>query len=254
MAGVTTPFVVFTFPRSGSTWLMDMLNSHPEITAYGELSLGEPGMTRPEDPPDFATYLTHIPERARRPHLIHRLVYSRMVYRDRPGVRAAGFKLIYGQARANPGLLHFFALRRVRAIHLIRANLLDAVISYEVARTTGVFHPRRGEVVARPLISLDPERTRERLGHMEWAVSRARVWLERYRLPRLEVAYEEIVARREETLGRILHFLAVEPATDVLDSSLVQVGSSLELVENADAVRDALMGTRFEWMLREKPP
>ena len=33
-------FAVLTFPRSGSTWLMNMLDSHPEVAAYDELFLG----------------------------------------------------------------------------------------------------------------------------------------------------------------------------------------------------------------------
>jgi hypothetical protein len=87
----------------------------------------------------------------------------------------------------------------------------------------------------------------------ELAVSRARSRLERLRLPRLEVSYEELAGRREETLARVLGFLGVEPRVDLLDSSLVRASPSshLELVENADEVRAVLTGTRFEWMLGE---
>jgi LPS sulfotransferase NodH len=252
MSRSPTAFVVLTFPRSGSTWLIEMLDSHPQIAAYDELFLGGVGVQpRAEDQPDFATYLEHTPEAARRILLPHRIAYLRAVYRDRPGIEAVGFKLIYGQARANPGLLHYFALRRVRAIHLIRANLLEAVISYEFGRMTGVFHRREGDEAPKGGISLDADGIRERLGYMEWAVARGRVWLERFRLPRIEVAYEELLGRRDETLGSVLRFLGVDPGVDSLDSSLVRVrgGSALQLVENADAVRAALTGTRFEWML-----
>jgi hypothetical protein len=85
---------------------------------------------------------------------------------------------------------------------------------------------------------------------MEWDVSRARVWLERYRLPRLEISYEELVGRHDETLSAICDFLGVE--ADVrLDSVYVPIrkGPKLDLVENVDEVRAALAGTRFDWML-----
>jgi LPS sulfotransferase NodH len=136
-------------------------------------------------------------------------------------------------------------------IHLIRANLLEAVISYEVARETGVFHRQRGEPAPAASVRLDAEDIRERLGYMEWAVARGRGWLERYRLPRTEIAYEELIGCRDETLDAVLRFLDVEPRLDSLDSDLVRVrgGSTLDLVENADDVRAALTGTRFEWML-----
>ena len=185
---------------------------------------------------------------------VQRFVYLRTVLRDRPGIGAAGFKLMYGQVRENPGILQYLALRRVRVVHLVRANLLDAVISYEVAQSTGVFHAHRGEHVPVAVIRLDAGDLRERLEHVEWAVARARSWLERYRLPRIDIAYEELVGRREDTFGRILRFLGVDPDVEALDSSLVRTTtrSSMELVENADDVRAALAGTRFQWMLGER--
>ena len=245
-------FAVLTFPRTGSTWLMNMLDSHPEVAAYDELFLGGEGVQpHAEDQPDFAAYVETMPEPARRLRVPLRVSYLRSLFRERPGVHAVGFKLIYGQATANPGLLHYFALRRVRVIHLIRANLLDAVISYEVARETGVFHRHRGELAPRGAVRLDAEGIRDRLGYMEWAVTHGRAWLERYRLPRIEIAYEELIGRRDETLDGVLRFIDVASRVEALDSDIVRVrgGSTLELVENADDVRAALAGTRYEWML-----
>jgi LPS sulfotransferase NodH len=256
MAGRPTPFVILTFPRTGSAWLVDTLDSHPAVVAYDELFYGAggaPAYAR-SDLPNFESYLERIPAPARRLRLLPTIAYLRMVYRDRPGVRAAGFKLMYVQARANPGVLYFLSLRRVRAIHLIRANLLDAVISYEAARVTGVFHPQRGDAVPNAVVSLDPDALRERLEQMEWEIARARSWIERFRLPRIEVAYEELVGRRKDTLDRILRFIGVEPRVECLDSSLIRTRpAGVERIENLSEVRAALTGTRFAWMLEGRP-
>jgi LPS sulfotransferase NodH len=257
MTGASAPFVILTFPRTGSAWLVDTLDSHPAVVAYDELFYGAgeaPAYAR-SDLPNFESYVEHIPKAARRLRLLHRIAYLRAVYRLRPGVRAAGFKLQYVQARVNPGILPFFARRRVRAIHLVRANLLDAVISYDVARKTGVFHPQRGDAVPDAVISLDPAGLRERLELMESDIVRARSWIERFRLPRIEVSYEELVGRRKDTLGRILRFLGVEPRVDGLDSSLVRTrpARGVERIENLPEVHAALTGTRFEWMLGGAP-
>jgi LPS sulfotransferase NodH len=251
MSASPTAFVVLTFPRSGSTWLMSTLDSHPRITAYDELFLGAEGVQpRPADVPDFASYLARVPGPARRLGPLHRAAYLRAVFRERAGIEAVGFKLMYGQARANPGLLPLFAVRRVRAVHLIRANLLDAVVSYEAGRASGVFHRQPGDPATDMRIRLDAAGLRSRLGYMEWDVSRARVWLERYRLPRLEISYEELVGRHDETLSAICSFLGVEEDVE-LHSTYVPIrqGAKLDLVENVDEVRAALAGTRFEWML-----
>lgn len=251
------PFVVFTTPRSGSGWLIDTLSSHPEVVAYAELFHLErrtaPGYGA-SDMPYFDVYLDSVPRWARRARVFHRVAFLRRVWAGRPGVRAVGFKLMYDQAQRHRGLLTLLSLRRARAVHLTRANLLEALISWQVARETGVYHVRRGEAPPRTPVSLDAERLHAQLEQDELAVSGARRRLERVRLPRLEVAYDELVARREETLERVLRFIGVEPDVDLLDSQLVPTSphSHLDLVENADEVRVALRGTRFEWMLGER--
>ena len=250
---------MLTFPRSGSAWLTDTLDSHPEIRAYSELFLperrGVPSYAA-ADLPYFDEYLARVPQSTRHPRVVHQIRYMRKLYADRPGVRAVGFKLMYQQLRKNAWMLPYFSAKRVRVVHLIRANLLDAVISYEVAQETGVFHARRGEDVPQRLASISPGELRDRLEHMEWATARGRIWLERFRLPRIDIAYEELVGRREETFERIMRFLGVEPDVAVLDSGLVRADANrgLERIVNADAVRDALTGTRFEWMLGETLP
>ena len=252
----TVPFVALTFPRSGSAWLIDTLDSHPGVAAYGELLRRGTDGALGYGADDISCFPEYLAARRAGTHgqAVQRLVYLRTVFRDRPGVGAAGFKLMYGQVRESPGILQYLALRRTRVVHLVRANLLDAVISYEVAKSTGVFHAHRGEHGQPTVVSLDAGGLRERLEHMEWAIARARSWLERYRLPRIDIAYEELVGREEDTFGRILRFLGVVPDVHALDSSLERTTtrSRMELVENADDMRAALAGTRFEWMLGER--
>jgi len=254
MRGRPTPFVVLTSPRTGSAWLVDTLNDHPAIAAYPELFLPEAtGMPdyASSDVPYFHGFLERVrpfPGRGRRLRLFG---YLGSLYAGRAGVGAVGFKLMYGQVHANPGLLPYFALRRVRVLHLIRANLFRAVLSYDVAKSTGVFHARRGDALPSTILRLDPADLIERLEQREEAVTLARRWVERYRLPYLEVSYEGMCDRREETLSRILRFLGVEPSEDRLDSAFARINSVplSELIENLYDVRGVLAGTRFEWML-----
>jgi LPS sulfotransferase NodH len=267
-----TRFVVLTSPRSGSGWLIDLLNSHPAIVAHAELFHVErrtapdygtrdlsyfEAFIRPETPsPSRLRRLTTLatvcckgsPVRA-----VRQVEYLARLYRGRPGVQAVGFKLTYHQADANPALLPLLSLRRVRPVHLVRANVLAAVISWKIARENGIYHVRWGAPARLDPVLVDAEQLRSELEERELAIARARRRLERLRLPTLELAYEELVARKEETLARVLGFLGLEPQVDLLESALVRArsGSPLELLENPDDVRAALAGTRFEWMLEE---
>jgi hypothetical protein len=84
---------------------------------------------------------------------------------------------------------------------------------------------------------------------MERAAINARLSLGRNGLTTLEVFYEELVQRREETLGRLLRFLQVDESHDLDSTFAPSPGSVADRIENLDEVCDALVGTRFEWML-----
>jgi LPS sulfotransferase NodH len=264
-----TRFVVLTTPRSGSGWLIDLLNSHPAIVAHAELFHVE-RRTAPDygarDLPYFEAHLTSARRSTRRLTTLatvcckrsplragHQAAYLAKLYAVRPDARAVGFKLTYAQAAANPALLPLLSLRRVRVVHLVRANVLAGVISWKVARETGIYHLREGESARRTPVLVDAEQLRSELEERELAIAGARRRLERLRFPVLEIAYEELVRRKEDTLARVLHFFGLEPRIDLLASALLGSpdGSPLELLENPDDVRRALTGTRFEWMLED---
>jgi LPS sulfotransferase NodH len=247
-----TGFVVLTSPRSGSGWLIDLLDSHPAIVAYPELFHTE-RWTAPDYGANDLPYFEASVDRGRRPRVVHQLAYLAKLYAPRPRVHAVGFKLTYVQAATNPALLPLLSLRRVHAVHLVRANLLAAAISWKVARESGVYHVRGGAPASRDPVLLDVAGLRAELEERELAIARIRRRLELLRLRTLEIAYEYLVGRNEDTLARILCFLGLEAQVDLLESRLVRSSSQtpLERLGNPDDVRAALAGTHFEWMLED---
>lgn len=250
-----TPFVVYTSPRSGSAWLIDMLASHYAIDAHGEL-FHPTGRTSPKYGTDtvsyFSAYLGGRPPWARRLRPLEQVRYLEQLRRPRPGIGAVGFKLMYKQGAITPLVLQYLSARRGRVVHLVRANLLDQHVSWKVAQATSVYHPREGEDVPRPGVSLDPLSLRTTLEHQELEVARARVRLERLRLPWRDVAYEELVGRRDETLAGILRFLGVDASVELVSTFVRQRrGRATDAIVNLPEVKEALAGTRFEWMLGE---
>ncbi len=248
-----TPFVVYASMRTGSRWLVELLDSHPGAAVYSEafLANGEGSMTSSGGPfPYFVTYLAA--RRVRRPLVLQRVRYLRAFFRHVPDVRAVGFKLMYGQAERNPGVLHYSALRRIRTIHVVRRNALRAVVSHRVAVESGSFHPRRGDAVRQVRITLDVATLADELGRREASVQGARYRLARLRLPVLEVSYEGLVDERDATLASILEFLGLDPPPLPLETTLTRAVTSLgDVVANFDAVRDALSATPFAWMADE---
>ena len=249
-----TPFVVFTTPRSGSSWLIDLLDSHPCIAAHAELFLvGD--RTTPDygnrDVPRFEATLDESRRHGRAALLVRRVRYLNRLFARRRGVQAVGFKLMYLQASAHTGIVPYLAAQRARVVHLVRANALDQIVSYEAALVRNVFRARRGEVVPEVTVRLDPPALPARLEKMESEVADARRTLARYRLQALEVVYEHLAETTADELARVVSFLDVEPTDWQAESSLVGANRAprTELIENLSEVEAALAGTRYEWML-----
>jgi LPS sulfotransferase NodH len=163
-----------------------------------------------------------------------------------------GFKLMYDQTRDHPGLMGLLVLRRAHFIHLVRRNLLGAILSLDRAEQHGRWRYHEGDAISGALVDADASDLLRRLDDREREIERFRRRLQRLPSRVIEVAYEDLWERRDEVLQRVLRFLGVAPSTIELTSSLVRStpSRSSEVLENPDDVRAALTGTRFEWLVR----
>jgi LPS sulfotransferase NodH len=249
-----TRFVVLSTQRSGSTWVVDMLNSHPGVLTYSELFMhggeGTPNWGAEQEIPYWQTYARdRRGGRVARPYWLWH--YLGEAFKERPGVDAIGFKLMYSQlTRISRPLMPALWMKRVRIIHLIRRNALDVVLSREAgAARQGRLHARDGEEVEQVRLSLETDTLIRRMTLHERAIAGARVRFKRVGLPYTEVVYEDLAA--DETLfASLFEFLGVEPAP--VSSSLQKLNPTAheELIENYGEVRDALADTEFAGLLR----
>jgi LPS sulfotransferase NodH len=245
-------FVVLSTQRSGSTWVVDMLESHPRVVAYSELFMhggeGTPKWGGEKDLPYWQTYARD-KSRVAKPYWLWK--YLGQAYRERPGIDAIGFKLMYSQlTRISRPLMPALWMKRVRIIHLIRRNALDVVLSKEAgAARGGRLHAREGNQVEQVRLNLDTESLLRRMTLHERAIAGARVRFRRVGLPYTEVVYEDLAAD-ESGFASLFEFLGVEAAP--VSSSLQKLNptSHEELIENYGEVRDALAETEFASLLR----
>jgi len=250
-----TRFVLLSTQRSGSTWVVDMLNSHPRVVAYTELFIhGAATRTKWAGERDLDFWQVAIRQpgaprgRLGRTRLLWR--YLGQVYRERPGVDAVGFKLMYSQLRVARPLVPALVLKRPRIVHLVRRNALDLVLSKETGAARGALHAKAGEDVRAVTVRLPTEDLLERLAAHEQEVEQARARFRRLRLPYLEVGYEDLVRDQGAGFTAIFAFLGVPPSGE-LSSSLQKLNptSHEQLIENYGEVSALLAGTRFEPLL-----
>jgi LPS sulfotransferase NodH len=201
--------------RTGSTMLVHLLRSHPDVCAHDEV-FSAPGtiggmigtyLIKRRAEPDFAHRMSA--EKDRDP-----IKFLYKIVLDAQGKRVVGFKLKHDELV----LPEYKALRDeiaadldFRIIHLHRENLLRRFLSYYVVNrvthtTLAVEGQRIPEV---PPVRLDPlECERD----FETTLRRDTEFRELFaQHPSFSLSYEEIVARDPEKMVGLQNFLGVSP-------------------------------------------
>ena len=179
---------------------MERLAKHPEVGGYGEVLLpGVEGWSNwplgADDRPFFATYVKEngFGDRFLSRHQLL-LPYIDYLYEPRRGFRAIGFKLMYDQLMRYPELLVYLRVRQVAVLHLVRANLLDVLLSREAMKTRRFVHARSEAEKEAVVVRLDTSKLIQDLGRLS-AERRVATWMIRaVRLPILQITYEELRA------------------------------------------------------------
>lgn len=254
-----TRFAILAPQRSGSTWLRDLVRSHPRVSAAKEVFL------------DVARKESELLGDARGLRWVRTWRYLEALER-RAGAEpraggppaAFGFKAMYNHLDARPEILPFLAARGYRAIHLVRENLLEVHLSRLRAERTGVFHetvasadaatPAAGsEAGAMPgsesrgsaPLDLDPAATLRALRSLDRQVRRKRLALRLLPIRSLEVRYEALLARREEVMERVFRFLDLDPGEATLEVERAKLAREpvAARIRDPDSMRRALRGT-----------
>ncbi|CAN5458111.1 hypothetical protein BH11PLA2_BH11PLA2_29000 [soil metagenome] len=232
-------FVVQSLPRCGTHLLETALQSHGDISCYGEVfNPYSRSHGYPVDRPTVADVIEHCRTQTHETgFLAHAFVGLAdeetgpgldRAYRARPEVRTAR-----GLWRAIPPSTPVITLRR--------DNLLARYVSEQVARRHSVWCVRDGERLPAP------ERLAVDCNAMliDFACTEALVEIAGRRFPNaLVVRYEELVAEPAVTFDRVQAYLGVVMRR--LIPGTVKVGRPLaETITNFNEVRTRLVGTRY---------
>jgi LPS sulfotransferase NodH len=200
---VRTRYAVVSHSRSGSTMLSTGLGKHSEVHAHYEI------------------FNEHLDQRARatKRSLPYREPEPANVFLDRLFELAdgwcwptcSGFKLFYDHAQTGAAQSAWTWIERnvdVHIIHLVRSNLFDSRVSYEVAKHTGQWSLLCGDRAAKPPPPFEIDAAAcERF--FEWVVEQRELTRRRFvRNPWIEIEYErDLVSQWPATMTRLQEFL-----------------------------------------------
>lgn len=243
MSKETNNFVILTTWRSGSTWLVDLLKSIDDTDACGELFLRRAREKRTwhTGSLDYPRFIERQPKKGElRPFSV--FSYLNSLY-NRPG--AVGFKLMYEQLLKYPEIWVYLWRHQIRVVHLVRLNFLDVIISRELANIRQKAHFLAGQKPAQTKIYLDPVWLLRQMKKLRSKIALARMLLRSFRLPHIEVTYEQLVGD-PSSFDSIWDFLSInkERRTPTSNLQKIRKGKQAEVISNYEEIKRVLGGNR----------
>ena len=217
--------MVLTRSRTGSNWLISMLDSHPAIHAEYEIFARLKGKR-------------------------YQNVLARFFSRQPRGIRAAGFKIFYYHPLDDDGRDVWQALQGIEdlsVIHLKRRNILRTVVSRSIADKQNRWALQQGG---------EPSCLEERCVELEvdelrTCFEQTRQWEREFEhafdhRDLMSVYYEDLVAQPEHEYGRILAALDLDFVTPKTHLRQQNPESLFLLIRNYDRLKTAFRGTQWE--------
>ena len=257
------PFFIWFTGRTGSTFLCDLLNSHPQISCRKEQFCEVKIVAGLEFPSGARTFENKGGVFGRRlfadneviddPSDSQTLDYLKFAMND--AAKACGFKLKYpNQSQCYPEIVERLKqVQCLKVIELVRENVLKQAISLRnVARI-------RELGVSRASNAVEPIELKPLELDVALALTHARYFL-RIRDDfskfsqqfenTLQVTYEDLLSDHSQTIERILRFLNVDASVPLKSQfSKTTPDQISEAVSNFDELASAVKGTELERFL-----
>jgi len=245
-------FIILASQRTGSSYLVSLLNSHPKILCIGE-TLKEVE-TQPNMYKVRHSYYTYLSKNLR-----HRVLYKlskkrslwsyldNFFYQDND--LSTGFKVMGTHAIRYEGLIAYLGNHKVKCIKLTRKNLLKKLLSNQIAKATDQWN-LHGDKAYKPCpVSLsidtligDLQKIEEEYKQLEDLSNELDVY---------STCYEDIVGNNKEAIiGEILSFLGVELSVPLFsEMRKMNVEPMNKLIVNYEEVKACLAETSYASML-----
>jgi len=239
-----TKCIILGRSRTGSNFLSNLLNAHPQIMIYGEIF-------KSRERVGWNLFPASLP-RERELDLIrnHPLDFldKRLFRAYQKRLKAVGFKMFYYHAEEpewKPVWQHLLSNKDIAVIHIKRANILKTHLSFKKAQMTdhwlqgGRMSVKEGQAIA-----LDFE-------ECQAAFEQTRRWEEEYdelfaEHRKLDLLYEDLTADLAKQSKRIQDFLGVD-SLDLKPLTRKQAKMSLsQAISNYEELREEFRGTPWE--------
>jgi len=225
-------FVIVSDSRTGSTLLMQLLNSHPEIITLGEEFKNLDGKSC-------------------------RKVWSDIFRKRQKDIHWVGFKLFYFHPwKSNDQEVWNFlkADKEIVIIHLIRRNILRSFVSKQIGLKTRKWT----ENVNRPhllsgndkKVKLNPKDCLENFESIDEYIQQTNSQFKEHKL--ISIVYEDLDADKQKEINRLYRELGVQEIQISTIMKRQNPENLEELIVNYWEVKSAFSGTKWEYLFYEE--
>lgn len=231
-----TPFVILFEGRTGSTYLVEALDRHPEVRARKEVfaSLRDQGWQAEHQVEWLEEFFGSPPEEE--------------------GIRALGFKTKLrdvldpedtARVLEKFGASVIVLLRRNRIKHLV--SVFNAMRLHEETGDWNLY----ADGGSLPPLEIDPEQFDEWLQVREQQREEIEAYAEALSLSTLRLTYEELLLDEDALFATVFDFLGVEPRKVEGEARKATSDDLREALANFEELRARYEGTRYEPMFDE---
>jgi LPS sulfotransferase NodH len=230
-----TPYVILFIERDGSTYMISLMTSHPQIqSVYERFAVMKQKGASGKDQIEWARKFFS-------PPLITK--YG-----------AVGFKTKLVDILDKSSFMQLLIEKKVRIIQMQRRNQVKAVVSRINAKrlhdVTGNWN-LYDEKERLPAFEIDPQVFHQYLLERIQADEELTNFTKKLNLPTLKMVYEDLLINRDQVLSKVFDFLGVDPFP-VEGKTLKNTSDDLrEVVLNFEQIRSKYLGTPFESMFDE---
>ncbi|MGL5836805.1 MAG: Stf0 family sulfotransferase [Waterburya sp.] len=236
-------FVIICRKRTGSNFLVSLLQSHPKIRAFGEvfgddeqIHWGYPSyssakvlQTRKRDPIKFL---------------------DQIVFRDfLKSTKVVGFKLLYQEEQnfSKKTICEYLQkIKNLNVIHLKRRNILANYVSWQIAKKTDVWILLKHQKNPKPTLEIDYEDCLKYFQKTKALEKEHENFFSNHSKQIHTLYYEDLVTNTEKEIQEIQQFLGVESLPLTPYTQKQEQRPLKEIITNYDELKEKFKDTPWQ--------
>jgi LPS sulfotransferase NodH len=244
-------FVLLTTQRSGATFFIKYLSSHPEIACRHQAVFTQINKFKYLSFDRPSSFYYQFRSKSINNKFFHWFLREKLIYNFlneyiqslTQNAKAVGFKVSYKHIEKYPVVANWIKFNNAKIIHLIRSNILKTILSIETAKKRKLFHSSKE--VENVKVYIAPKKLKRKLKRRIKQIAKFQKVFRSNNY--IEIFYESLLFSRDSETLKVIKFLDVNNfALKEPDIVKMNPDSIEQIIQNYDEVTQYLKNTIYE--------